>query len=64
VGRKWTLALAEGDRQQTPRNPALGGLPDGTLRFGWGRVSLGDDEPSSGVESLLGMLTPTEVEAR
>jgi exodeoxyribonuclease V alpha subunit len=37
VGQKKALYLAVRDWRRAPRHTALGGLLDGTLRFGWAR---------------------------
>ena len=42
VGQKKALHLAVRDWRRTPRQTALGGLLDGTRRFGWGRADGGD----------------------
>jgi exodeoxyribonuclease V alpha subunit len=39
VGQKKALYLAVRDQRRAPGHTALGGLLDGTLRFGWGRAS-------------------------
>ena len=41
VGQKKALYLAVRDWRRAPRHTALGGLPDGTRRFGWGRAPSG-----------------------
>jgi hypothetical protein len=53
VGQKRALFLAVRDRRRTPRHTALGGLLDGTLRFGWGRSSWPADDVSSEIETGL-----------
>jgi hypothetical protein len=38
------LSLAVRDWRRSPTHPALGGLLDGTLRFGWGRAERASDD--------------------
>jgi hypothetical protein len=49
VGQKKALFLAVRDSRRAPRHTALGGPPDGTRRFGWGRA----DDPDSLLVSRL-----------
>jgi exodeoxyribonuclease V alpha subunit len=53
VGQKKALYLAVRDWRRAPRHTALGGLLDGTLRFGWGRTGGGAGEPSSVLAEAL-----------
>jgi hypothetical protein len=45
VGQKKALVLAVRDWRRAPRHTALGGILDGSVRFGWGRAS-GEAEPA------------------
>ena len=51
VGQKKALYLAVRDWRRAPRHTTLGGLLDGTLRFGWARSS--DDSATEFEAALL-----------
>jgi hypothetical protein len=53
VGQKRALFLAVRDWRRAPRHTALGGLLDGTLRFGWARPSSEPGDPSSEIETAF-----------
>ena len=53
VGQQQALALAVRDWRRAPRHTALGGLLDGTLRFGWRPSGDASGQPIEEAESAI-----------